>query len=738
MPTPVSTSPWFAFPPDQPRYPVLKKELSADVVILGGGIVGVMTAWELAKHGMSVVVVEKNVIASGDTGLTTAFLSRVPDTSLPAIAKRYGQGMVNALLSATSSAQESLFNTIEQEQIDCDFDRCRSYTYSYEAGDKRMDDLWAVIQQADKRTQRVNATHAEATGAPIADAVCMENEGRFHIRKFLFGLLERPQAKKIHIFEETEATAVTVNEHGVIVTTPHGAVRAKKLIVTTGLPHDAFAELRPLFTHVLTYVMSVQFEKKVPISDDLFWDIHHPYFYYRRLDDHTMILGGADTEVATMDPTQKPFAELSRFVTKYFPEKSHVTHTWSGSLFLTEDELPYISEHPHYADRVYVASGFSGNGMVMGAMAGTILADLVRHVANPYATLFSFTRTGIHIPKPQPYPSASSQQHSRQKTPLVLKRFFQILIPLFYIAILILPGYLFFTSRGGLSFLNGLEPPIVLLLIFPLVGLYAFTILWAQFMMGTNMPYLRRLFPWILRAHITQGIFVLLFALAHPLLLINGIGFTSYVHYEFVGKKLIPYAVLGQISVFILMLTIATGLLRKSKWLQNKWWYIHLLNYALFVFTWIHSWNIGSDTQIGNMKYLWLFFGTTGVLSILVRIGRALRKRFPKTVSSEKHETFTRVASIGDVVEGKPLCVSFNGRKVALFHVGDYYYAIDNTCTHAGGPICEGKMEGTTVQCPWHGAKFNVTTGEVVGPPAKMPLKKYHVRVRGNDIVVRL
>ena len=66
------------------------------------------------------------------------------------------------------------------------------------------------------------------------------------------------------------------------------------------------------------------------------------------------------------------------------------------------------------------------------------------------------------------------------------------------------------------------------------------------------------------------------------------------------------------------------------------------------------------------------------------------------------------------------------------------FYAIDNTCTHRGGPLCEGEVSGEEVTCPWHGAVYNIKTGAVLGPPAPRGVARYPVRVQGSDVAVEV
>ena len=97
---------------------------------------------------------------------------------------------------------------------------------------------------------------------------------------------------------------------------------------------------------------------------------------------------------------------------------------------------------------------------------------------------------------------------------------------------------------------------------------------------------------------------------------------------------------------------------------------------------------------------------------------------------------FVKVAKTEDVAPGQGKMVEVSGKKIALFKVEGTYYAIDDTCTHQGGPLSEGELSGKKVTCPWHGAVFDVTTGEVLGPPAPTGVSRYNVRVSGANIEV--
>ena len=99
---------------------------------------------------------------------------------------------------------------------------------------------------------------------------------------------------------------------------------------------------------------------------------------------------------------------------------------------------------------------------------------------------------------------------------------------------------------------------------------------------------------------------------------------------------------------------------------------------------------------------------------------------------------FVKVANTEDLAPGQGKVVEAGGKTIALFNVDGDYYAIDDTCTHKGGPLSEGELDGKEVTCPWHGAVFDVTTGEVLGPPAMEGVACYKVRVSGNSIEIEI
>ena len=99
-------------------------------------------------------------------------------------------------------------------------------------------------------------------------------------------------------------------------------------------------------------------------------------------------------------------------------------------------------------------------------------------------------------------------------------------------------------------------------------------------------------------------------------------------------------------------------------------------------------------------------------------------------------ERFVTVAKVGEIAVGGRKIVRLDDRPVAIFHLSDGYYAMDDVCTHDDGPVAEGALEGDVIECPRHGARFDVRTGAVLSLPATAPIATYAVRVEGGEIQV--
>ncbi len=99
---------------------------------------------------------------------------------------------------------------------------------------------------------------------------------------------------------------------------------------------------------------------------------------------------------------------------------------------------------------------------------------------------------------------------------------------------------------------------------------------------------------------------------------------------------------------------------------------------------------------------------------------------------------FEKVGAVGELGPGHKKVVEVAGRQIGLFNVAGRIYAIDDICTHDGGPLAEGELYGCEIECPRHGARFDVRTGAALCMPAVEPVRSYPVRIEGNDVLLEI
>ncbi len=119
-------------------------------------------------------------------------------------------------------------------------------------------------------------------------------------------------------------------------------------------------------------------------------------------------------------------------------------------------------------------------------------------------------------------------------------------------------------------------------------------------------------------------------------------------------------------------------------------------------------------------------------------INQALADASIKLEEEVVMDKYVAIAKLKDIKEGEPHCAEVEGKSLAIFKVAGQYFVTTGVCTHAGGPICQGELNGSVVTCPWHGSKYEVATGKVVHGPSQDPIKTYKTRVNGDTLEVNL
>ena len=378
-------------------FPKLNQDIDVDVVVVGGGITGLTTAYLLATSGRSVAVLERDRSAQVDTGHTTAHLTMVTDRRLKELERAFGRTHAQAVWDAGLAAIAQVETIVREHDIDCAFEWVDGYLHAPD-GKAGREETSEFQEEADLATTLgFDATFVEDVPFVGGAGVRFENQARFHPRKYLAGLATAARAEGVRIFEHSgveefisDPLAVKANGH---------VVRARDIVIATHNPLVGVSGMlrATLFQTKLALYTSYVVAGRAPrgtIPDALFWDTGDPYHYLRsdpHRDHDVVIFGGEDHKTGQVSDPNACYDRLERALAAKIPTID-LTHRWSGQVIETPDGLPYIGQ---MTDHQYAATGFSGNGMTFGTLAAIMFADAISGRRNPWAELFDPGRVAI-------------------------------------------------------------------------------------------------------------------------------------------------------------------------------------------------------------------------------------------------------------------------------------------------------------------------------------------------------
>jgi glycine/D-amino acid oxidase-like deaminating enzyme/nitrite reductase/ring-hydroxylating ferredoxin subunit len=375
----------------RPDYPPLRKDLSVDVVVIGGGIAGIMTAFLLKEQGKSVALVEKNHLLGGVTGHTTGKLTSLHNLIYDYLISQFGREKAKLYADANQAAIEKVASLTQEMKIDSDFQRTNAYTYAASKKEKEM------VQKEVEAAQSLGlpASFVEKTDLPFETqgAVCLANQAIYHPVKFLLALVETLPGNESYIFENTRALSVEEGEPNTV-TTDKGQIKAKDVVVATNFPiHDKcsfFTKMWPKRSYVLAVRLKEKTLQGYYISAAENYYSVRPHFP----DDNLVLIGGESHKTGQGGDTIKRYQNLEDLAKKRFKIAS-VDYRWSTQDNFPDDRIPFIGRASSHSKHIWVATGFKGWGMSHGIVSGMLLSDLILGKDNPWEKVFDPCRSVV-------------------------------------------------------------------------------------------------------------------------------------------------------------------------------------------------------------------------------------------------------------------------------------------------------------------------------------------------------
>ena len=358
-----------------PEFPTLSRELSTDILVIGGGLAGLLTAWELRQRGVDVVLVEKGRICSSTTAHTTAKLTAQHGLIYQKLIRSIGVEGASQYYKANAEAVEQMKNLCHR--FVAPMEEKANFVYSFDR--RKLDRELDAFQKLG-----IPAIFDETPPLPhsAAGAVGIPGQAQFHPLKLAVSL-----AKELTIYENSKVTELI----GTTAKTEHGLIRAKKIVVATHFPflnkHGSY--FLKLYQH-RSYLLALE---NAGALDAMYVDDDKKGMSFSSFGG-TLLLGGGGHRTGKHGGGWR---ELREFAAKHCPNAAEKNH-WAAQDTMSLDGIPYIGLYSRNTPDLYVAAGFNKWGMTGSMVSAMLLADLIQGKQNEYSEIFSPTRS---ILKPQ-------------------------------------------------------------------------------------------------------------------------------------------------------------------------------------------------------------------------------------------------------------------------------------------------------------------------------------------------
>jgi glycine/D-amino acid oxidase-like deaminating enzyme len=386
-------------------YPRLRGTRTCDVAIVGGGFTGALIATTFAAEDVHAIVLERDVVGSGSTLVSSALLLQEPDQGLADLTARYGEKAARRIWQLSRDAVRDLIRTINHHRIACNLEERDTVHYATTANAaRRMRTEFrrrvAAGFECEWLTPPVlrGVTSIEAPGAILS-----RGGAQFNPYTGCLGLMRAASAAGAEIYEHSAVTRIHRVRGGVRIHTQHGRIDAARVVIATGFATRHFRPLAGRFRMYRTYVsatrpLTAAERGEIGLGDVMIWDTERPYHYARWTPAGRLLIGGADRPLR---PTRQRHAAAFRDATRelrtdferVFPAlvDTGIEAAWEGLFAITPDSLPYVGPHQRYPGHLF-ALGYGGNGMTFGSLAARLLLEYWRGERSSDQCLFRFGR----------------------------------------------------------------------------------------------------------------------------------------------------------------------------------------------------------------------------------------------------------------------------------------------------------------------------------------------------------
>lgn len=382
---------------NETNYPMLNCNEKADVCVIGGGIVGAVTAYLLVKNGLNVVILEKDRVCMGVTANSTAKLTSQHGLFYKYLADEFGLTYAKGYLESNEQGIKLAEKIIEEEKINCDFEKKDAYVFATDESE-----LEKIKQEVDVLNKiGFDAEYIENVDIPVDNvlgAIKFKNQAQFNARKYTIKLFDKISKMGGKIYENSKVEDIKKVGDEYSINVGKYNVLSKKVVIATHYPIKNFPGM--YFSKMYqdkSYAIAVDIgqENNKKIIDGMYIQSCDPVISFRTAKyngKELLIVAGSGHKTGQTDvKIEDSFVNLENYIKKYYP-KAKVIFRWSTEDCITLDKIPYIGNFSNLLPNVYVATGFKKWGMSTSHVAAKIISDLILGNDNKYKDIYKATR----------------------------------------------------------------------------------------------------------------------------------------------------------------------------------------------------------------------------------------------------------------------------------------------------------------------------------------------------------
>lgn len=375
-----------------PQYEKLNGDIDVDVAIIGGGIVGIASAFLLKQSGLKVAVIEAARILHSTTGHTTAKLTAQHDIIYSTINSNMNQEAAQQYADANKAALLMADEIIKQNNIQCDFSWQSAYIYTQ--NDKEIQKVQNEAKIAEDLGFSTKYLEEIPLPIKVKAALRFDNQAQFHPLKFLTAIANLIPGNGSHIFENTMALDIQMgNSHTVTTNTPY-CVKAANVIIASHYPfYDGNGIYYSRVHPVKSYAIGITIKDKFP--GGMYITVGEPGRSFRSTPlangEELIIIAGEHHKTGQGGDTNVHYNNLLDTANSVFKVKEFL-YRWSAQDYTSLDKIPYIGNLTSDSTGVYVATGFRKWGISTSIAASMIFKDYILGKENSWASVFNPTR----------------------------------------------------------------------------------------------------------------------------------------------------------------------------------------------------------------------------------------------------------------------------------------------------------------------------------------------------------